>query len=158
MNNQLFLADLRSRSISPTSSLRDDLIQTPLRRSRRLSERSTTPSRDVSEEPIDQDEKVLRTRRITTPKKLQRVTSNPRTPKRSRKLSGGKFNEGISMTVLEPLIEDDEEKAGEHTLGKEQVIVKLDDLCPTDVPMSPGSIRKTRSPRYLIKIPFDSCI
>ena len=140
---------MRSRSVSPSSSLREDLIQTPLRRSRRLSERSTTPSREVSEEPIDQDEKVIRTRRITTPKKLERATSNPRTPKRSRRVSGGKLNDGISMTILDPLIEDDEEKASEDTSAKAEATVPIVNLLQADVPtpLSPKSTRITRSQR-----------
>merc|ERR1719167_448963 len=139
---------VRSRSVSPTSHSEDDKIQTPLRRSRRLSERSTTPSREVSEEPIEPEEKILRSRKITTPKKAGRASPNPKTPRRSRRMSGGTQNEGASVTILETLVEDDEERNDAITNDVEMTI-KVDDVLESDVPItiSPKSARITRSRR-----------
>ena len=117
-----------------------------------MSERSTTPSREVSEEPIEPEEKLLRSRKITTPKKAGRASPNPKTPRRSRRMSGGTQNEGASVTILETLVEDDEERNDD--IGNDvDMTVKVDDVLKSDTPItiSPKSARLTRSKRYLIK-------
>ena len=114
-----------------------------------MSERSTTPSRELTEEPIEQEEKVLRTRKISTPKKAGRASPNPNTPKRSRRISGGTINEGVSVTVLETLVEDDEEKNDDVTHNS-QIAITLGDVLKSEdqISVSPKSSRITRSKRY----------
>ena len=114
-----------------------------------MSERSTTPSRELTEEPIEQEEKVLRTRKISTPKKAGRASPNPNTPKRSRRISGGTINEGVSVTVLETLVEDDEEKNDDVTHNS-KIAITLGDVLRSEaqISVSPKSSRITRSKRY----------
>ena len=156
-NNLLFLfkdaIDRKSRSASPSSSIGEERIQTPIRRSRRLSERSKTPSREVSEEPIDREVKKMQTQKMTTPKKLGRASSNPKTPSRSTprkspRKSGKILNEGPSITILETLVEDDEEKAEDNKLKCDLHIGIHDALKNEDaVSLTPISARITRSQR-----------
>ena len=96
-----------------------------------MSERSTTPSREVSEEPIEPEEKLLRSRKITTPKKAGRASPNPKTPRRSRRMSGGTQNEGASVTILETLVEDDEER--NDITNDVDMTVKVDDVLESNV-------------------------
>ena len=114
-----------------------------------MSERSTTPSRELTEEPIEQEEKVLRTRKISTPKKAGRASPNPNTPKRSRRISGGTGNEAVSVTVLETLVEDDEEKNDDVTHNS-KIAITLGDVLRSEaqISVSPKSSRITRSKRY----------
>ena len=65
-------------------------------------------------------------------------------------MSGGTQNEGASVTILETLVEDDEERNDAITNDVEMTI-KVDDVLESDVPItiSPKSARITRSRRYL---------
>ena len=67
-------------------------------------------------------------------------------------MSGGTQNEGASVTILETLVEDDEERNDD--IGNDvDMTVKVDDVLKSDTPItiSPKSARLTRSKRYLIK-------
>ena len=67
-------------------------------------------------------------------------------------MSGGTQNEGASVTILETLVEDDEERNDD--IGNDvDMTVKVDDVLKSDAPItiSPKSARLTRSKRYLIK-------
>ena len=90
---------------------------------------------------------------MTTPKKLRRASSSPKTPSRStprksRRMSGEILNEGPSITILETLVEDDEEKAEDNKIKYDSQVGIHDVLKNEDaVSLSPISARITRSKR-----------
>ena len=63
-------------------------------------------------------------------------------------MSGGTQNEGASVTILETLVEDDEER--NDITNDVDMTVKVDDVLESNVPVtiSPKSARITRSKRY----------
>ena len=92
----------------------------------------------------------MQTQKITTPKKLERASSIPKTPSRSTprkspRKSGKILNEGPSITILETLVEDDEEKVEDDKLKS----VSLHDVLKNEDAgsLSPISARITRSQR-----------
>ena len=116
-------------------------LDTP-RRSRRLSERSITPSRDVSDDSTGEEtgSRVSASKRKTaTPRKAAtsgRASPGPGTPKRTRKSSGE-----TPFTVMDPLVEEEEESQG----VKESETQSSAPLTPKSTPTTPRrSGRSTR--------------
>merc|ERR1712150_440981 len=92
----------RGKSATPVS---------PVRRSRRLSERSNTPVREI--ENTITIEKSREGSRINsaTPQKLARKSPAPSTPRKSPRKGREVITQVSSASVLEPLLEEEEEDA-----------------------------------------------
>ena len=85
-----------------------DCLGTPIRRSRRLSERSGTPLREIPEEPSEIGSNKKRSRSTTTtPRKSGRTSPAPCTPRRTRRTSG---ESGHTVSIMATVVEDEEEK------------------------------------------------
>lgn len=125
MYNVFMFAVVRSRSVSPTHISGIDRLQTPTRRSRRLSERSNTPTREIPDEPMNIEESRKHSRgKSSTPNKSGRTSPALGTPRRTRRTSGGSIHDASNITIMEPLVEDDEERNTEEEPKPEPAVKK----------------------------------